>query len=117
MFQPQANTAPVELSARPWYKPPATAVTFTATDVSRFKPALAAPDAGATTKPSNTMTITSPHVGVRKKPLQIPTRKLERSSPPDAMSAENIITGLAMQRLARHASRNSSTSSEPHSLS
>ena len=34
MFQPQANTAPFELSARLWYKPPATAVTFTAEEAA-----------------------------------------------------------------------------------
>ena len=47
MFQPQANTTPLELSARPWYKPAATAALFAATGAPRFRPALTAADADA----------------------------------------------------------------------
>ena len=61
MFQPQANTAPLELTARLWYTPAATGGAFTLSDVSRFEPAKPAPDAGANARPSNSRTVTSTH--------------------------------------------------------
>ena len=82
MFQPQAYTAPVEVNARPWYKPAATGTALDMTGVSRLKAALPAPNAGATARPSNTKTGTSAHAIARKKPPRaIHTRKLERSPP------------------------------------
>src|SRR6202043_3470710 len=53
MFQPQANTAPLEVRARLWYTPPATGLTFTFCGVFGFEPELPAPEADATAKPSN----------------------------------------------------------------
>ncbi len=49
MFQPQANTAPFELSARLWYKPPATAVTFVADEAAT---AVRIADAGRVAAPA-----------------------------------------------------------------
>ena len=78
MFHPQANTAPVEVTTSPWYKPPATR-TFAVTDVTRFKPPLPAPDAGATAKPSKSRPSTSTP-GARKEPQYPVVLQLGRSA-------------------------------------
>src|SRR5579872_1303495 len=52
MFQPQASTVPVELSASPWYRPPATAVAVTAGEAAAAAPIGAADRVAAQAVPA-----------------------------------------------------------------